>query len=113
MTNTAQGASAPTIETNTHAFCSINPAGQMLFAVNDGVPLVEALEMAQCYLSAARAITAQTADSLDSGEAFGAHYLVEMAAAVLDSAVSSAYKEARMNSRVHPETSLNEEEKCN
>lgn len=85
-TNT-QGASAPQFSTASHAFCRADTNGQLLFSVNDGVQMIDAIEMAQTYLAAAGKITGLVAMDTGNDAVFGAHYLVELAAAVIGSIV--------------------------
>ncbi len=87
MQNTTQGAPAPQLATARHAFCRTSDNGQLLFAVNDGVQMIEAIEMAQCYLASASKITGLVAMDVGDDAVFGAHSLVELARAVLDSIV--------------------------
>ncbi len=101
MAETTQGASAPKLTTARHAFERANAAGALLFDVIPGVPLVDALEMAGSYLAAAVRITEQTAGNADDGAGsdsmYGAHYLCELAHAVLQSAIRAAYATERTN----------------
>jgi len=97
MTNTTQGAIAPKTTAN-HAFETAGSAGELLFTVNDGIPLVDALESAACYLSAAVSATASAAMHAEGGgdeTLWGAHYLCKLARAVLDSTVKAAYAAER------------------
>lgn len=88
MSKQTHDATESQLNTGNTSFRRVNGGGQMLFAVNDGVSMLEAIEMAQCYMVAARDITAQTAETNDpSGPMWGAHYLCELATAVLDSLV--------------------------
>jgi hypothetical protein len=97
MADNTRGATAPELETRNHQFARANADGKLLFAINDGVPLIDALEMAQCYLISAKEITAQTAmnfaQSDGSDSLYGAHYLCVLACAVLSSVVSAATNE--------------------
>ena len=93
-----QGAPAPRVTKNT-PFVRANAAGEMLFSVRAGVPAVDALEMASCYLAAARDATHQMATDLsDAGLNDGvwpAYYLIEMAKAALDASISAVVDEER------------------
>lgn len=102
MTTTANGAAAPKT-TARHDFTRANSAGKLLFAVNEGVPLLDALEMAGAYMSAAVSVTedAATLASSNADETlWGAHYLCKLAAAVLSSAVEAAYALERESNHV-------------
>ena len=97
MSETTARAAAPKT-TARHDFVRANSAGQLLFAVNDGIPLIDALETAGAYMSAAVSVTEHAA-TLASGDAeetlWGAHYLCELASAVLSSAIGAAYADQR------------------
>lgn len=85
-------------KTARHAFTRANAAGDLLFEVRPGVPVIDALLTASCYLASASDITDDLGSS-SSGEnpdrIWGAHYLVKMAKAVVDAAISAIEDEER------------------
>lgn len=89
-------ASAHINQTSRFAFQKINPSGDLLFEIRPGVPAIDALEIASCYMAAARDLAAEFA-SVSVGEnpdhAWGSFYLIELAKAILDSAIVAANKE--------------------
>lgn len=91
--NQSTSAQAPTRVTAQHPFFSCNPAGDELFSVRPGMPVFDALEQASCFMAAARDATYQAADLVQSDSVSGAAYLIEMAKAVLDSAISAINQE--------------------
>lgn len=102
MAETTARAAAPKTTTR-HDFVRANSAGQLLFAVNEGIPLLDALEMASAYMAAAVSVT-EDAATLASSNAeetmWGAHYLCKLAAAVLSGAVEAAYAVERESNHV-------------
>lgn len=98
MAHIIEGASAPTRTTAPHSFVRVNPNGDLLFEVRPGVSLIDALEMASCYLSTARDLCAEMGMH-GAGEttcyAWGSHYLLELAHAVMQSAIKAASEEKR------------------
>lgn len=91
----SQSAPAPKRVTAQHPFFSCNPSGDQLFAVREHISAIDALEQASCFMATALDVTYQAADSTQSNAVSGAAYLIEMAKAVLDSAISLAYREER------------------
>lgn len=92
--------SAPAHRTTTSIpFESINPAGEMLFAVRPGVKATDALEVASCYMASARDFAEHLAQELSEGghndRVWAAYYLINMAKAVLDSAIGTVFDEDR------------------
>lgn len=84
--------------TTTLPFYRANYAGDLLFEVRAGVPALSALEVASCYMAAARdsasyAAEAASGDAPDS--AWAVYYLIDMAKTVLDSVVASYTEELR------------------
>lgn len=94
----SKGASAPRV-TKKLPFVRANSAGHMLFEVRAGVRSVDALEMASCYLAAARDSAAQMADDLSehglSDAVWQAYYLIEIAKAALDASIGIVVDEER------------------
>ena len=98
MADTALGAPSRRLTTPV-AFESCNPAGELLFEVRAGVPAVDALEMASCYMAAARDATERPAVELSENgfndRVWGAFYLIKMAKAALDAATGVVFDEDR------------------
>jgi hypothetical protein len=67
-------------------FRPANPQQDLLFAVRAGVPVIDALQMAQCLLEASIEVGGDCAENGGMG-ACGAVYLAEFAKALLDSSV--------------------------
>jgi hypothetical protein len=96
MSKTAQGAAAPVRKTQLYPFFSCNPARDALFAVREGVPALDALQQASCFLEAARDAAYSSASSDEPLNAMWATaYLVDVAKAVVDAAIDAMYDEER------------------
>ena len=96
MSNDAQGATAPSRTTARHPFVRANANGDLLFEVRDGVPLIDALETASCYLASARdlcAVMAENSTGENPDHAWGSYHLLELAYAVLQGAIIAAVKQ--------------------
>ena len=81
-------------------FVRANAAGDLLFEVRPGVPTINALETASCYMAAARdtAIQAAEASSGDKPDgAWAVFYLVDLAKTVLDSVMASYTRELQQD----------------
>lgn len=80
-------------------FKRANAAGDLLFEVRAGVPALNALEVASCYMAAARDAAMSLADSGQSQEApdgtLAIYYLVDLAKVVLDSVLAAHAREIR------------------
>jgi hypothetical protein len=80
------------------AFARANPEGQFLFSVNDGIPAIDALEMAGCYLASAGAIASNLVLTAEGGRAtdglYGILSLIELGRAALDAGTSAMMEEA-------------------
>lgn len=75
--------------TAAYPFFQCNPTGK-LFTVCEGIPSLDALNQAMCFLLAAKDIAADTAlksHERDSG-LWAAPYLIEMATGIIESVVS-------------------------
>jgi hypothetical protein len=72
-------------------FFSCNSNGDQLFSVNSTPPLIDALEMAHCFLVTAESNLRDTADRLNDSTAWASVYMLEMACAIVAAAVSSSY----------------------
>ncbi len=97
MSNT-QPTSASSRATARHPFVRANANGDLLFEVRAGVPAINALELASCYMASARDLAgdcASAAEGENPDHLWGAFYLIEMAKAVLDSAISALHDEER------------------
>lgn len=95
MCTETTGAIAPTRKTSPHQFFSCNPEQDMLFAVREGLPATDALEMALCFLASAQDITEEVAQAEHDDRIWGAFYLIKMAMAVVDAAVGAVMDEER------------------
>lgn len=95
MCTEPSGATAPTRKTSPRKFFSCNPEQDMLFAVREGIPATDALEMASCFLASAQDITAEVAQDERGDRIWGAFYLIKMAKAVVDAAVGAVQDEER------------------
>lgn len=96
MSNDTQGATAPSRTTARHPFVRANANGDLLFEVRDGVPLIDALETASCYLASARdlcAVMAENSTGENPDHAWGSYHLLELAYAVLQGAIIAAVKQ--------------------
>lgn len=76
-------------QTAQHPFFSANPQGDLLFSVRADIPATDALEQASCFLSAARSAVYEAAEGSARESMYGAAYLVDMAKAIVDSAILS------------------------
>lgn len=98
MSNDTQGAPASSRTTARHPFFRANANGDLLFDVRAGIPLIDALEMASCYLVSARDLCAEAAERT-TGEnpdhAWGSYYLLELACAVLQGAISAVHADEK------------------
>jgi len=79
QTNTQPGTTAA------HDFFSCNSASESLFSVRPGVSAVNALEQVSVLLDAALSSARDAVNSCSDNSACSATYLIEMAAAVIDS----------------------------
>lgn len=71
-------------------YCAIN---KPFFAVKSGVPIEEALEHASCLMGCIRDLTVIDSVDSDAGmRAWSAHYLSEMAKALIDDVVSAMHE---------------------
>ena len=93
----SQSAPTPKRVTAQHPFFSCNSRGEQLFSVRENISATDALEQASCFMATAFDVTYQAADSTQSNAVSGAAYLIEMAKAVLDAAISLAYREERID----------------
>jgi hypothetical protein len=93
MTDTTKGATALDRTTHFKKFFSCNAGQQALFAVNEGVSILDALEQASCFLDSAEEITRQAAEECNSTTVYAAAYLVEISKAIVDAATSAIMKE--------------------
>lgn len=80
--------------TKTRPFHSLSPDVGYLFDVRQGVPLIDALEAASCFLAAARNAAYTFAESRGD-EDYGVAYLIDMAKAAVDASVEAAFAEER------------------
>lgn len=82
-----------------HRFIRCNSVGNLLFEVRGGIPLANALEQASCYMAAAKetasVVAGSAIDDDPAGALWAAFYLIEMAAAVVDSALNAALEEEK------------------
>lgn len=75
------------------AFFSCNPQHEKLFMVRDGIPAMNALEQASCFLDSARTIAGYAGQSNDAALMFAATYLIDLAKAVIDATVEGSIQE--------------------
>src|SRR5471032_3434986 len=89
-TNTPVHTSAQTQEHKTaaHPFFQCNLNGD-LFVVREGVPSVDALNKALCFLGTAREISINTIEAAGGEAPWAAPYLIEIATGIIQSVVSS------------------------
>jgi DUF3077 family protein len=100
MAETANGrAAAPaTCTTVSKTFFPCGSAGHPLFAVREGIPALDALEQVSTFLSAAKdaaTFAAMEAEGDEGGVMWTCAYLIEVAKATLDAAVSSMPRKVR------------------
>ena len=91
------GAPAPSV-TAKFPFSRCNNAGDLLFEVRAGIPAIDALESASCFMASARDLAAECASNMTGDHPdhmWGAYYLIEMSKAALDSAISALSAEER------------------
>jgi hypothetical protein len=88
MSQSIQSAAAPGRKTHFTRFFTCNANQDALFSVNAGLPADEALEQAACFLASALSVMNEANVYDDSSSGFAALYLVEMAQAVVNSAIS-------------------------
>ncbi len=94
--NQSSANSEPTSRTTAFTkFLSCNVQHQQLFSVNAGIPLLDALEQASCFLASADSIITEAAMQCDNGTVWAAAYLVEISKAIIDAAASAAAMENR------------------
>jgi len=82
----------PMCKTAGYPFFLCNLQKDRLFCVREGIPLEGALEQASLFLESAQAI-AGVAEEVVPEAIYGAGYLIEMARAVVDAAVSAIHAE--------------------
>ena len=70
-------------------FFGCNTDGDALFAVREGIPALDALQMNQCFLEASIDIATNVALEEDNGSAWGLVYLLQMSKASLDAATKA------------------------
>lgn len=93
MANTTQGASAPR-KTKPLPFFSSNADQSPLFTINEGVPFSAVLDNASCFMISAEAMALRAAEECDNPEAWGCLYMVQIAAALIESMTVALVKEA-------------------
>jgi hypothetical protein len=92
MSKPIPGAPAP-LTTTPYPFFSCNPERQKLFSVTPGAPIIDALEMASCFLAEIMQADAKTDE--ESPFYWWRAYLIEAVKAIVDSAVQSLIAEQR------------------
>jgi len=78
-----------------HAFFSLTPERRPLFAVQEGTPLLDGLEMASCILSSVLSAAYAYEGDTDTGQTAVA-YLIEMAKGIVDASVEACLHEAKI-----------------
>lgn len=73
-----------TVTTSAAPFFRCNPSGQLLFAVQPGIPSGDALSWASCLLDTVVGLLAEVDDENPSAQNEAARCLAEMAKAVVD-----------------------------
>ncbi len=86
--------SRPVPLTKPKSFYACNPAGEGLFAVPAGIPVMDALEGASCILDISKHLANSAAEKFDNAFVWSLSYQIEMAKAALDAAISGLYEEA-------------------
>lgn len=76
-----------------HPFFSCNPQQESLFAVREGVPVLDGLNMASALINSADFVAILAAEAGAEDAMWATHYLIEMAYAVLGAAVETLSKE--------------------
>lgn len=102
MSAQSPSASAPARTTKTRPFHRLSPDAGYLFDVRQGVPLIDALEAASCYLAAARNAAYAFADIRGGDEDYGVAYLIDMAKAAVDASVEAEAAVAEDRREVAP-----------
>ena len=99
MSTASSCAEAQQPVTSRTPFYRINAAGDLLFEVRSGIPVLDAMEMASCYMASARDVASMAMEN-PSGIA-GAYYLIELAKATLDSVIETWVKEGYDHAQDH------------
>ena len=94
MANTTQGASAPR-KTKPLPFFSYDGDKSPLFTINENVPFDDVLDQAHCFIISAEAMALRAAEECDNPEAWGCLYMVQIAAALIESMSVALVKEAK------------------
>lgn len=93
MANTTQGASASR-KTKPLPFFSYDGDKSPLFTINEDVPFSAVLDNASCFMISAEAMALRAAEECDNPEAWGCLYMVQIAAALIESMTVALVKEA-------------------
>lgn len=104
MTTPTPGATAPRV-TARLPFARANAVGDFLFEVRPGVPAIDAMELASCYMASARDLAAACAAETEGDtpdHLWGAYYLIELAKAALDSSIATLSNEEFARTRSLP-----------
>jgi hypothetical protein len=78
------------IVTSSKKFFKVNHQGDTLFQVSPGIPMLDALEQASCFLESSYAVFSNNLEPNDMD--FAAAHLIKMAKALVDSVTSSIAK---------------------
>lgn len=87
MPNTINGAPAPIRATSAYDFCFYKrerDSLDCLFSVRAGIPADDALEMASCFLDAARSVAQRLVEDSGGASAYAAEQLITQAKALID-----------------------------
>ena len=93
MAETTPRAAARTAKPFT--FFSYNADDTPLFSVNEGVPLETLLEHAQCFMKSVESSVLHAAQEVDHPSAWAAHYLAQVASALIESMQCTLAEEKR------------------
>ena len=96
MSAQEQGAPAPIRTTKQTLFFSCDPQQTPLFSVNGNISATSALEAASTFLSTANAAITAAALDTDNSLAWAAQQLVEMAHAIVESAITAVIQEQEL-----------------
>ena len=72
-------------KTEEHGFFSCNPDGDNIFSVRQGLPVDDAINVASAIMASATETIRSMAEKHDDSELWGALYLLQMAAATMES----------------------------
>ena len=68
---------------------------EMLFSINDGVPLETLVEHAQCFMHSLESSVLHAAETVDHPSAWGAYYMAQVAGALIEAMQCALAEEKR------------------